>query len=279
MLSNTKFSVLMSIYKNESPAFFTECVESVLNQTVKPDEIVLVRDGQVPEELQQVIDRYVNEYDFFTYIPLEKNGGLGNALKVGLEHTENELVARMDTDDISFPNRFEKQLKCFEANPETAIVGGTVLEFENSTDNILSKKILPSLNEEIHRYARQRCPFNHPTVMYKKSAVLAAGSYLDFPFFEDYYLWIRMLKNGAIAQNISEPVLYMRAGSEMYKRRGGWAYLKNVYRFRTFMYKNGYCGFKDYFKAMSVQTVICLMPLKIRVFLYSKLLRKSTEKK
>lgn len=188
MTNNKNFSVLMSVYKNENPKHFIDSLESVINQTVKPSEVVLVRDGQVPDELQQVIDHYVSTYDYFNYIPLEENGGLGNALNIGLLHTKYDLVACMDTDDISTENRFELQLDYFNQNPDTSICGGQILEFVDKPENIIAKRELPLTHNDICRFLKGRCPFNHMTVMFKKADVLKAGNYQPFLFMEDYYL-------------------------------------------------------------------------------------------
>ncbi len=270
------YSVLMSVYIKENPEYLDNSINSIFSQTVPTDDFVLVCDGDLTKELYDVIDKYKAKYQsIFNVIKLPENLGLGRALNFGMEHCKNDIIARMDSDDIAIEDRCEKQLELFAKNPELDIVSGTVLEFENNTDNILSKKSLPQSNEEIHSYSHSRCPFNHPAVMYKKSAVLEAGGYLDFPLFEDYYLWVRMLKNGAVAYNIQQPILYMRAGSDMYKRRGGISYLKKAAKFRNYMLKSGYCSFGGYIKALGAQAIICLMPVKIRIFLYNKLLRGS----
>lgn len=274
------YSVLMSVYIKETPEYLDESIKSIFSQTVPTDDFVLVCDGELTKELNDIADKYKAQYpNLFNVVRLNENVGLGKALNFGMEHCKNEIIARMDSDDIAFADRCERQLELFKANPELDIVSGTVLEFENTTDNILSDKVLPETNEEIHSYSHNRCPFNHPAVMYKKSAVLEAGGYLDLPLFEDYYLWVRMLKNGAVAYNIKQPVLFMRAGSDMYKRRGGISYLKKAAKFRGYMYKSGYCSFVVYLKALTAHAIICIMPSKIRIFLYSKLLRGSKKQK
>ena len=269
------YSVLMSVYKKEDSLFLDESINSILMQTAPTNDFVLVCDGPLTEELDSVIDKYTNKYpELFQIVRLEENKGLGNALNIGIKFCKNELVARMDSDDIAIPERCMRQIEQFEKDEQLDIVSGTVLEFVGSTDNIVSQKQLPETNEEIKNYARKRCPFNHPVVMYKKSSVQEAGGYLDFPLFEDYYLWVRMLANNIKAYNIKEPLAYMRSGENMYSRRGGFSYLKKVIRFRTYMFKNHHCGFIDYAIALGGQILMCIMPLKLRMNLYTKILRK-----
>lgn len=186
----------------------------------------------------------------------------------------NELIARMDSDDISMPHRCSRQLKLFEEDPTLDIVSASLYEFEKEISDIRAMKTVPEKNVDIYQYARRRCPFNHPVVMYKKSAVLAAGGYQDFPLFEDYYLWVRMLQNHVHAYNIPEPLLYMRAGTGMYDRRGGRSYLKRMLSFRKYMLKNRFCNFYDYIVTVSGQFITCIVPNKLRITLYKNLLRK-----
>lgn len=276
-MENLRYSVLMSVYFKEQPAYLDAAIHSMLAQTVPSDDFVVVCDGPLTPALDAVIDRYVTAHPaIFHIVRLEQNVGLGRALNTGMDACKYEYIARMDTDDIAFPDRCARQLERFAADEHLDIISGTVLEFEGDVQNILSQKTLPKTDAGIRAYARQRNPFNHPCVMYKKSAVLDAGEYQDFPLFEDYYLWIRMLANGARAYNLSDPLLYMRAGAEMYSRRGGFAYLKKVLRFRRYMLKNKHCSLFDFLKTVCGQAVICLMPIKLRIFLYSRLLRKKT---
>ena len=172
------FSVVMSVYKNETVENFEAAFNSIINQTAPPEEIVLVRDGPVGELMQTAIDTKVKENDIVTYVPLQENMGLGNALKEGIKRARNELVARMDSDDISVPNRFELQLKIFEQCPEIDMVGGQVSEFIENIDFPVGKREVPEKHEDIIKYLKKRNAFNHPSVMYKKSAVLKAGNYI-----------------------------------------------------------------------------------------------------
>lgn len=173
----------------------------------------------------------MTRYPYLKVLSLVTNRGLGKALNEGLKYCSHELVARMDTDDIAMPERFEKQLAVFKKYPDIDVVGAWINEFEDNVSNIKSVRKLPELPDDIRQFAKRRNPINHPVVMFRKSAVLAAGGYRHFPLFEDYYLWIRMLMNGAKFYNIQESLLYFRFSSEMFKRRGGWKYMINELHF------------------------------------------------
>ena len=185
-----KYSVLMSLYKKEHPAYLRLALDSMLNQTIAPDEIVLVEDGPLTDELYDVLKEYV---PFLHLVVNEKNLGLGLALNTGLRACRNELVARMDTDDISKPDRCEKQLKRFAEKPELALVGCHIDEFIGTPDQVVSQRRVPLRSEEIYRFAKRRSAFNHPAVMYRKSAVLAEGGYSDLKRNQDVELFGRML--------------------------------------------------------------------------------------
>ena len=268
------YSVLMSVYKNEKVPFFVQAMDSVLNQTVPPEQIVLVRDGLVYEELQEAIDKYVSAYpDVFTYLPLEENGGLGNALRYGLPYCRNELVGRMDTDDISVPDRFAHQLAFFEKNPDVDIVGGNIAEFSGDPENIVAYRIVPEKHEEISEYLKSRVPFNHPTVMFKKSTVEKAGSYESFYLFEDWYLWLKMYLSGAKFANVSKILLNFRVAG-MAKRRGGMKYYRSCVRLLKFMKKNRMIGFGKFAKVCMIRFCgYVLLPNKMREWAYKKFLR------
>ena len=200
-----RFSVLMSVYKNEKVDFFKQAMDSVLSQTLPPEEIVLIRDGQVPEELQMAIDEYIVRYSqLFTYIPLEENKGLGNALMLGVEKARNELIARMDTDDICVLDRFEKQIRFMEENPQVDMVGANIAEFTKMPENIIDYRTVPSTHEQIIDLMKSRNPFNHMTVVFRKQSILNAGNYQSFYLFEDWYLWLRMYLQGCKFANFED---------------------------------------------------------------------------
>lgn len=274
MVMNQKYSVLMSVYYKENPIYFRESIESVLNQTVRPDEFVIVCDGPLTEKLDEVIAEYSKrEPNLFNIVRLSENVGLGMALNKGILECHNEIIARMDSDDISYKDRMERQLYVME-NKKADIVSGTVNEFSDSIDNIISSRSLPETNEEIRKFARRRNPFNHPAIMYRKESVLKAGNYQRFDLFEDYYLWIRMLKSGSIGYNIKEPLLFMRAGEGMYMRRGGLKYASLLIKFKSYLLTSGYSNIIDFVVSTGVHIVIALLPTGLRKKFYERVLRK-----
>lgn len=264
------YSVLMSVYYKEKAEYLRTAMQSMFDQTVPTNDFVLVCDGKLTNELDSVINEMKNAYpDILNVVRLPKNSGLGNALNEGLKHCKNELVARMDSDDISLPDRCEKQLKVFEKHSELSVISGTVIEFENTTDNIVGKRSLPITNEEIKKFIKKRCPFNHPAVMFKKTAVEKSGGYNgNFPYFEDYYLWIRMFQSGSKGYNIPDPILYMRTSSDMYMRRGGKQYAKYMLDFRKWMYKNGITNKITFFMTTLPHFGVCIVPNVLRNKIY-----------
>lgn len=270
------YSVLMSVYHKERPEFLRQAMESIAKQTVQTNDFVLVCDGPLNEQLDEVITQMQDVFGALLHVVrLEKNMGLGNALNIGIQHCKNDLVARMDSDDISRPDRCERQLRIFSERPGLDICSGTVEEFSTQPQNVENRRIVPQTHEEILKFAKKRNPFNHPCVMYRKSAVLAAGSYQDFYLLEDYYLWIRMLLNGSVGYNIQEPLLWMRAGSDMYKRRSGWKYAKSqinllnlIRKFR--LISNGQCILLSI-----IRVSMAMCPNSLRKWLFGLALRKS----
>ncbi len=265
----------MSVYHKENAEYLRTAMNSIWNQTIPTDDFVLVCDGPLNEELNAVIEEMEKEHPVTLHVVrLEKNGGLGNALNEGIKHCKHELVARMDSDDISRPDRCERQLAIFREQPNLSICSGIVEEFIKSTDQIEARRVPPETQEEIITFAKKRNPFNHPCVMYQKSAVEAAGGYQDFYLLEDYYLWIRMLQNGAIGHNLQEPLLWMRAGSEMYKRRAGWKYAQSQEALFKYMKDSGLISGAQYLKSVAVRTVSSLTPNWLREFMFKTVMRK-----
>lgn len=269
------YSVLMSVYYKEQPEYLRQSVNSMMEQTVRTDDFVLVCDGPLTPELDAVVSQFLEDYpDIFQVVRLETNQGLGHALNIGLKHCKNELVARMDSDDISLPERCAMQLQKFEEDPELAVISGTIQEFEGSVDHVTAVKSLPQKHEEIYEYAKMRCPFNHVAVMYKKSAVLQAGGYQEVPQYEDYDLWVRMLMDGVKSYNLPKSLCLVRMDNGVYDRRGGWDYLKKVAAFRTKMRKAHFCSFSQYLLGICGQGIVCIVPSKVRRLVYKHFLRK-----
>lgn len=270
-----KFSVLMSLYIKEKAEYFDECMQSMLNQTVLPAEIVIVFDGPISDELRKTVERYRTENPgWIKTVENEKNKGLGLALADGVPACTYELIARMDTDDIARADRFEKQLEMFMNDSELDVCGSHIIEFEGQIDNILSKRDVPIKYKEIAEYQKQRSAFNHMTVMYKKSTVLRAGNYEHCPLMEDDMMWIRMLIAGAKCANVDDYLVYARTGNAMIERRGGWAYYKKYKSGRKKILDTGYISKWDYFYTIIIQFVVALMPGKIRGFIFKKVLHR-----
>lgn len=275
-MDNLSFSVAMSVYKNDKAEFFARSLESITDfQTVKPNEIVLVIDGPVPTDIDEVIEKFDGKNPgLFKIIRLEENGGLGNALRLAVENSSFELVARMDSDDISLPNRFEQQISFFKNNPSIDVVGGDISEFENNEENIVAYRRVPTSDKEIKNYIKKRCPFNHVSVMYKKSAVQKAGGYIDLFWNEDYYLWIRMLEKGAVMANTGTVLVNVRVGKEMYQRRGGKKYFVSEKYLQKYMKNNKIIGFGTYFTNVTKRFIVqMLLPNKLRGWVFKKFAR------
>lgn len=269
-----KFSVLMSLYIKEKAEYFDECMQSMLRQTVLPTEIVIVFDGPISDELRKTVEKYKAENPgLIKTVENEKNKGLGLALADGVPACTYELIARMDTDDIAREDRFEKQLDLFLADPKLDICGSHIIEFEGKIDNVLSKRNVPVEHKDIAEYQKQRSAFNHMTVMYKKSTVLRAGNYEHCPLMEDDMMWIRMLIAGARCANVDEYLVYARTGYAMIERRGGWAYFLKYRSGRKKILGTGYISRWDYLKTVGVQLIVALIPKKVRLFVFTKLLR------
>lgn len=273
-MKKCNFSVLISVYAKEQAEYFDKALYSIIDQTLMPSEIVLVEDGKLTKELYNVIDKYKKKYNkLFKIIKLEKNMGLGNALNIGLKECSYEYVARMDSDDYSNRNRFEKEMNIIIKN-NLDIVGSNIDEYDNKMEEMLSKRCLPETHQEILIFAKKRNPLNHMTVIFKKSKVIEAGSYVDCPLFEDYYLWVRMIMNGCIFYNIQESLVKVRGGLDMLNRRGGKKYIKSIVNFNKKIYKLRFINVLEYFRNIFIRTIISIIPNKIRKNFYQKHLRK-----
>lgn len=273
---NQKYSVLMSLYDKENPEYLGPSINSMLNQTVKPDEIVLVLDGPINDVLKSIVDDYVIKFpDIMKVVQLEDNIGLGLALNEGISQCRNNLIARMDTDDISYPSRIELQLIEFEKNPSLDIVGALTNEFYDSPDKVVSSRIVPEMHEEIVKFSKRRSPFNHPTVMYKKEAVVSAGGYRDILRNEDLDLFARMLSKGSKAKNIQHPLLYFRSNEDSYKRRKSWTNCKNYMSVIYNFWKNDYSSFADLAYVVVTQMGMFLSPTWLLKIISDNFLRES----
>lgn len=276
-LMNKKYSVLMSVYKNDNPAYLEEAIESMLNQTIPPEQYVIVVDGPVPEEVGSVIDAYRKNKKLFTVLELGQNGGLANALNHGLAVCRNELVARMDADDISLPKRCEKELEYFAANPELVICGCNINEFYETPDNVRTSRIVPSTYEEIKKFMRRRQAFNHPTVMYKKSKVMECGGYSNLRRRQDFDLFSRMIQKGFYVLNLNESLYLYRVNETSYARRKSKENLKyTLYAYKQHFNRKG-CSLVDYTLMSCGEIILYILPVRIMKVLFNGLLRESKD--
>ena len=268
------FSVLLSLYIKEQPSHLIQCLDSLFSQTLLPTEIILVKDGPLTAELDAIVFDYAVRYPVLKVVALPQNQGLGRALNEGLKHCSYDIVARMDTDDIAKPERFEKQIAVFQKHPELDLVGAWIDEFENTPQHILSVRKVPETSGEIYEYGKRRCPINHPVAVFRKKAVAAAGGYMHYPLFEDYYLWARMLVSGAKFYNFQESLLWFRTTPDVYRRRGGWRYAMTEIRLQFLFVGIGYIGFGTFLKNLVIRFLVRIIPNKLRSFIYKHLLRK-----
>jgi len=261
-----EYSVLMAVYSKEKPENLKTAIDSICKQTIKTNDFVIVCDGPLTKELDEIIEQSQNLYsDIITVIRLPENNGLGHALNMGLQYCKNEWVGRMDSDDISLPKRFEKQIELIEKDNRISICCTGIQEFGISN----KKRITPQRYEEILSYSKKRCPFNHPSVMYKKSVVIDAGGYLENNNkFEDYPLWIRILKMGIFAENIPDVLLEMRVTRELFYRRGGFEYACEMLKFRRWMVDIGWTSELIFLLTAIPHFVVCVLPANFRAFIY-----------
>ncbi|EGQ9589553.1 glycosyltransferase [Vibrio parahaemolyticus] len=219
---NSPFSVLCSLYYKEKPDYLEQCFKSLAWQTLKANEVVVVHDGPLTPALYETLEKWQKKLPIKQII-IEKNVGLGDALNKGLEHCSNDLVARVDTDDINHPDRFEKQIKYMDDNPQIAAVSSDIIEFEVTPDKPSKVKKVPS-HEKIEKYSLKRNPLNHMATVFRKEAVEQVGSYKHHLYMEDYYLWLRLQSGGFKLSNIPETLVSARVGNGMLERRKGVQY-------------------------------------------------------
>jgi len=275
MRQNPKFSVLISIYEKEKPQYLIQCLDSLLNQSLPADEWVIVEDGPLTEDMYNVLDTYEKQYPkLMKRVKIHQHVGLGAALAEGIRHCSYGLIARMDADDIACEERFERQIELFLNDPALDICGTWIEEFEGDIDNIVSRRIVPVQEQDIRSYQKRRDAFNHMTVIYKKQAVLDAGSYKPIPLMEDTVLWVQMLQNNAHCANIPEYLVKVRVGNDFYERRGGWEYFKLYRDGRRKVLKTGYINELDYLSTVIAQFFVALTPMAVRGFVFQRFLHK-----
>jgi len=272
-----KFSVLMATYHKDNSEHLFLALESLFKQTLLPNEIILVLDGDIPEENKIVVNKFLaHELKLLQVFPLEKNVGLGNALNYGLKKCNYDFVARMDSDDIALENRFETQLNYFKNNPDVSVLGGWMNEFEKELNDRNKIKSTPISLENIKKYAQLRNPLNHPTVMFKKKDIITVGSYEEINLFEDFYLWLRMLKKGYKLANVKDILVHFRVDDTMISRRHGYKYLVKEIKFITRCYNEKLINFSSFIIQIFTRLPLRLMPLSVLKFIYKYILRNSS---
>lgn len=266
----SEFSVLMSVYRGDDPHHFRKAFASaVTEQTRPPSQVVLVQDGPVPGQLAGEIDRAIESSPVrVSFERLGRNLGLAEALSVGLRLSDFDVVARMDADDIALPTRFERQLPLIDAGAD--LVGSGMLEFLDDVGSIVGRRVPPTDEEAIRRSARFHDPFSHPTVVYRRSAVLAAGGYRAMGLMEDYWLFVRMIANGARVCNLAEPLVMYRVGAGAYARRGGVAQWRSEIALQRAMRTIGFTTWPQYVRNVIVRGGYRFIPVDIRQFAYRR---------
>ena len=278
MFEKLNFSIAMSIYKSDNPEYLKIAIDSIINQTLKPAEIVVVGDGPVPDTILKVIDevkkKATQKNIDLRFLPQSQNQGLGEALRIACEHCKYDYIARMDSDDISLPDRFEKQMKCFYEDESISVVGGMITEFVDEPRNIVNLRILPLDDAGIKRFMSSRCGVNHVTVIFKKEDLLRAGNYRSDYRQEDYYLWARMMKTGCKFRNISDVVVNVRSGANQFARRGGWTYFKDHMAIFRLMYNWHLITYPQLMKNYCLRFAQVAFPTSLRTWVYQNMLRK-----
>lgn len=265
------FSVLISVYIKENPVFLKNCLDSIFNQSIKPTEVILVKDGLLNEGLNKVINSYSKDYESLKIFGYKKNKGLGYALSFGLKKCNHDIVIRCDSDDINDLSRFEQQVKILEKS-NFAIIGSNIEEFYFNPCDANRFRNLPEFNLGIQRLKFSRNPFNHMTVAFRKNIILSAGSYIDMPGFEDYYLWLKVLKNHE-GYNIQKPLVHARIGNDMIGRRHGYEYVKKEINFQKHILKEGLIPKIQFYKNIFRKVLPRLLPKTLLSIIYKLFLR------
>jgi glycosyltransferase involved in cell wall biosynthesis len=268
------FSVAMCTYKEDDPQELSTAIDSIIEQTQPPSEIVLVKNGPIPKSLETVIESHRDAHpELLSIIDLECNRTRGVARQISIEQSNHEFVALMDTDDVSVSDRFQTQLEYLKANPSVDVVGGYVAEFDSDPECASTVRKVPLDPKKLESKAHFRSPLNQPTVMARKQALLDVGGYRDIELMEDYDLWVRVLLNGGTIANIPKVLTNVRAGTEMYKRRGGVRYTLTESKLLYEFFKMGFMTFPVLAFNLVVRIPIRLVPNTLREIIYSKILR------
>lgn len=274
VMEGTRFidlSVLMSVYCKEDARFLRASLESVFSQTWRAREVLLLKDGPLTAALDAVVDEFASRYSELRVVGFAVNRGLGHCLNDGLQLCSYDIIARMDSDDVCMAQRFEKEYQYLLDHADCDLVGSWVDEFSVSTDVVDSVRRVPEDADAILRYARSRCPVNHPTVMYRKQAVVAAGGYLTEYFPEDYFLWIRMLMRGSRFYNFQESLVWFRYSLDTVVRRGGWRYAVDELKVQRNIYRLGFISFPRFVLNVLIRFTTRILPARLRRLVYKRM--------
>ncbi len=274
VMEGTRFidlSVLMSVYCKEDARFLRASLESVFSQTWRAREVLLLKDGPLTAALDAVVDEFASRYSELRVVGFAENRGLGHCLNDGLQLCSYDIIARMDSDDVCMAQRFEKEYQYLLDHADCDLVGSWVDEFSVSTDVVDSVRRVPEDADAILRYARSRCPVNHPTVMYRKQAVVAAGGYLTEYFPEDYFLWIRMLMRGSRFYNFQESLVWFRYSLDTVVRRGGWRYAVDELKVQRNIYRLGFISFPRFVLNVLIRFTTRILPARLRRLVYKRM--------
>ena len=273
-MKDVQFSVLLSVYKNEKPKHLKDSIVSIsTKQSLPPSEIILVKDGRLSSNLDVTINKLQKNISCLKVYGYDQNKGLGYALNFGLKKCKYDLVFRMDTDDISHPKRFEEQIKFMNQNPEVSIIGCFIEEFYEKIGDINRFRYVPTSSNDINSKKFMKNPFNHMTVLFKKSMVQKVGGYIDMPGYEDYYLWIRLLKSH-IGLNLNKTLVYARVGNNMIKRRHGFEFLKKEMFFQLKILEEGHITIITFLQNVFLRAFPRILPLNLLKLIYNFILRK-----
>lgn len=263
-----KFSVLMPVYFKEKTKYLDESIKSIIEQTLKPNQIVIIKDGKFPAELNKVIEKYKSKYNNLIDIyEFEKNVGIAKALNKGLSICKYEYIARMDSDDVCKNDRFEKQMNYLQKNTELDILGGIIEEYDEGMNKLLSKREVPKKEENIKLNIKKENPFNHSTVIFKKETILKLGGYKNIKL-EDYDLWARMVINNCKMENLNEILVKNRTGITMYKKHSGIKYVKDIIEIENKLYEYKLINKGEYAINLIKRIPLALCPVQLKRFIY-----------
>lgn len=262
---------MICVYRGDKADYVVQSVESILSQTVKSDDIVIVVDGPIGEKLNKAMGDVAKMSKTINVVRLPKNVGVGPASNEGIKYCKNELIAKMDADDVAFPDRLEKQLDAFGHDSKLTLLGGQLAEFEGEVENVVSYRKVPTSAKEIRKFARRRSPFNNQTVMYKKTAVLDVGGYPKLNRAEDYYLYSKLMAEKYKVGNLSDTLVYFRLDDNAMGRRKTWRHTKEIIKVRNEIRKLGISSMWDFVVTAAGQLAVFVLPSFFMKAVYGKL--------